>query len=75
MPYLHFDVADEVAARVRARAKVEGISTSRFLARLVTEATEEQWPHGYVDAISGSCPDFQSPERLVDPPVETWSPR
>lgn len=73
MPQLHLYVSDQVAERIRTRADLDGLSTSRYLAKLATKATEDQWPPGYFDAVCGSCPDFPYPERPLDPPIEPWA--
>ncbi len=63
MPQLHLYVADDVAELIRVRAAEQGLSTSRFLAKVATESIETGWPPGYFDAVCGSCPDFPYPER------------
>ena len=73
MPQLHLYVSDDVAETLRARADEAGLSMSRYLAKVVADATDSGWPPGYFDAVCGSCPDFPYPEDPPDPPVEAWA--
>jgi hypothetical protein len=73
MPQLHLYVSDDVAERVRTRAERESLTTSRYLAKLVIESTDSQWPPGYFDAVCGSCPDFQVLDEPPEPPIEPWA--
>ena len=53
MPQLHLYVSDEIAADVARRAEAEGLSVSRYLARLIREQLPAPWPPGYFDRVVG----------------------
>lgn len=53
MPQLYLYVSDEVAAEISRCAEAEGLSVSRFLARLVRERLPDDWPDGYFDRVVG----------------------
>jgi hypothetical protein len=54
MPQLHLYVPDDVADRIRARAKARRMSVSRFLAALVRREMGEDWPADYFDDVYGA---------------------
>lgn len=53
MPQLHMYLAEDVAARVRARAKARGVAVSRYLAELVRREVGGGWPEGYFETVAG----------------------
>ena len=53
MPQLHFYVPEDIAHRVRERAKACNMSVSRYLAEMVTREVGETWPEGYFDRVCG----------------------
>ncbi len=53
MPQLHLYVSDDVAAEISRRAEAEGLSVSRFLARLVREGLPADWPDEYFERVVG----------------------
>lgn len=74
MPQLHLYVSDEVAASLRQSAEEAGLSTSRYLAKIVTASVHPGWPEGYFDAVCGSCPDFPDPPpEPPESPIEPWA--
>jgi hypothetical protein len=54
MPQLHLYVAEDVAARVRARAKARGLAVSKYLAELVRRDVGGGWPEGYFEGVVGA---------------------
>jgi hypothetical protein len=73
MPQLHLYVSDEVAASLRQAADENGLSMSRYLAKVVTDAVHPGWPPGYFEALAGSCPDFAVPTSPPPRPIESWA--
>lgn len=47
----------DIDQRLRAAAAAAGVSVSRWLADLIRQRTESQWPADFA-ALAGSCPDF-----------------
>ena len=54
MAQLHFYVPDDVAAEIRRRAESMGMTTSRYVAELVSRELAGEWPLGYFDNVIGS---------------------
>lgn len=54
---------EDTKARVRRAARAAGKSQSRWLADLVRERTEQEWPDA-LKRMLGSCPDFPSAEQI-----------
>lgn len=54
MAQLHVYVPDEIACRARQLAEREGVSVSRFLARLLERELGPGWPEGYFELVVGS---------------------
>ena len=48
---------DEHETRLRKAAEAEGVPVSRWVARLIAEKTQTEWPWS-VRELSGSWPDF-----------------
>ena len=53
MTRLHCYVPDEVANRLKDRARQAGMPVSRYLAALIRKDTETTWPEGYFDLFGG----------------------
>ena len=53
MPQMHFYVPASLAAKVRQRAKVAGLSASRYLAELVRREIGTGWPEGFFEDVVG----------------------
>ncbi len=53
MAQLHFYVPDDIAARIRRRAKSRRLSVSRFLAEIVKRELGDDWPEGYFEEVIG----------------------
>lgn len=54
MPQLHLYIPDSVADEVKRRAKAAGMSTSRYLAEIVTREVASEWPERFfVDVVGG----------------------
>ena len=49
MPQLHCYVTDELAEKLREKARKSHLSISRYLALLVEQGVENQWPGGYFE--------------------------
>ena len=49
MPQLHCYVSDELAEKLREKARKSHLSISRYLALLVEQGVENQWPRGYFE--------------------------
>lgn len=54
MPQLHLYVPEEVAVKLRERAKVQGVSLSKYLAGVVSKEVAAGWPVGYFESVVGS---------------------
>jgi hypothetical protein len=54
MPQLHVYVSDAIAREARRRAEAEGLSVSRYLARLVQREIGPGWPDGYFESVVGA---------------------
>lgn len=54
MPQLHVYVSEDLAQEARRRAEAEGLSVSRYLARLLQRQLGSGWPEGYFDRVVGS---------------------
>jgi hypothetical protein len=53
MPQLHLYVSEEVASRIRKRARARRMPVSRYLAELVLREVGDSWPAGYFDEVIG----------------------
>ena len=47
MAQFHCYIPDEIAERFRKKAQHAHLSTSKYLARLVKNEVDNQWPDGY----------------------------
>lgn len=72
MTQLHLYVPDDIAAKVQERADRQGLSVSRYLARLVKKEIGEGWPEGYFEDVIGGWkgeplqrPPQGTPERRI----------
>jgi hypothetical protein len=54
MPQLHVYVPDAIAKKAHRLAEQEGVSVSKFLARLLIRELGPGWPDGYFDEVVGS---------------------
>ena len=66
MAQLHFYVPDEVATEIRRRAAALGLTTSRFIADLVSRELGGGWPPGFFERVAGSWEGdpLERPEQL-----------
>jgi hypothetical protein len=53
----------DLAQRMREAAEAEGISQSKWIARLVEERLDDMWPPEVL-SLAGSMPDFPSLEEI-----------
>jgi hypothetical protein len=53
MPQLHFYVSDELAEKIRQRAKASRLSVSKYLAGLIKKEVGSGWPEGYFETVVG----------------------
>lgn len=53
MPQLHLYVPERLADEIRRRAQEEGLSVSRFLARIVRAQVADEWPEDFFDDVVG----------------------
>ena len=53
VPQLHLYVPEEVAAKIRERAKKRKLSVSRYLAEVIKREVGEGWPEGYFERVCG----------------------
>jgi len=67
MPQLHFSIDERTAREIARLAAAEGLSVSRFVARLVKQSVPDAWPAGYIEAVAGSCSDapLEAPGELA----------
>lgn len=49
MAQLHCYVPDDIAEQFQRKAKCAHLSTSKFLAKLIKNELDPQWPEGYFD--------------------------
>jgi hypothetical protein len=54
VPQLHVYVSEAVARETRRHAEAEGLSVSRYLARLLERKLGPGWPEGYFDRVVGA---------------------
>ena len=54
MGQLHLYLPEEIANRVKERARAKGLSVSRYLARIVVREVGASWPDGYFDEVVGA---------------------
>ncbi len=47
----------DIDQRMRAAAAAAGVSVSRWLADLIRQRTDSQWPAEFA-GLAGACPDF-----------------
>ena len=69
MPQLHFYVPEEIAAKVRERAKNNKIPVSRYLADVIKRELVDGWPKGFFDKISGKW-EGEFPELMREKPED-----
>lgn len=53
MPQMHFYVPDAMAKQLRARARAQGLSVSRYLADVVRHELGAGWPEGFFEEVVG----------------------
>lgn len=54
---------DEIEAKVRAAAKAENLSQSKWVAQLIKEKTADQWPESVVK-LAGTWNDMPTVEEI-----------
>ena len=70
MPQLHLYVPEDVAAKVREKAKARHLTVSRYLAEVIKREVGEGWPEEYFEKVcgkwEGEFPELirEEPERL-----------
>lgn len=57
---------EELEKRLKAAAKAANLSQSRFVANLIAEKLDDEWPAA-VRALAGAWPDFPEAEALRRP--------
>ena len=67
MPQLHLYVPEDVAAKVREKAKARNLTVSRYLAELIKREVGEGWPEGYFERVCGKW-EGEFPEVTRDEP-------
>jgi hypothetical protein len=70
MPQLFFSVERPIAEELGRRAADENIPLSQYLARIVREQVQADWPEGYLSEVIGCCADDLLPEPDDEPPDE-----
>ena len=63
MPQITIYLDEEAELRARKAANSEGISLSKWIARVVREKAVTAWPKDILD-MAGTWPDFPSAEEL-----------
>ena len=71
MGQLHLYLPEEIANRVKERARAKGLSVSRYLARIVVREMGARWPDGYFEEVVGGWKG----EPLVRPGQGTFEER
>ena len=69
MPQLHLYVPEDVAAKVREKAKARNLTVSRYLAELIKREVGEGWPEGYFERVCGKW-EGEFPEVTRDEPEQ-----
>ena len=66
MPQLHLYVPEDVAERLRERAKARDLSVSKYLAQIVEREVAVGWPDEYFAEVIGGWvgEPLQRPEQL-----------
>ncbi len=66
MPQLHLYVPEDVAERLRERAKARDLSVSKYLAQIVEREVAVGWPDEYFAEVIGAWvgEPLQRPEQL-----------
>ena len=54
MPQLHFSVSEDVAEKVKSRARHSNMTVSGYLAGIVAREVGDGWPPGFFDEVVGS---------------------
>jgi hypothetical protein len=67
MPQLHLYVPEDLAAKVREKAKARNLTVSRYLAEVVKREVGEGWPKGYFERVCGKW-EGEFPELTRDEP-------
>jgi hypothetical protein len=70
VPQLFFSVERPVADELARRAADENLPLSQYLAWLVREQVQSDWPEGYMAAVIGACADDPLQEPPDEPPDE-----
>lgn len=53
MPQLHLYVSDDVAERIRGRARAKQLSVSQYLAQVVEQQVVTEWPEDFFTHVLG----------------------
>jgi len=66
MTQLHFYVPEDIATEIKRRAEARGMTTSRFVAELVTREMSSGWPPGFFEEVAGGWKGepLERPEQL-----------
>lgn len=70
MPQIHFSVGDETVKLLTERAAAEGMTLSRYVARLVGQSVASEWPEGYLESVIGSCSQYPLVVRVAVPRLD-----
>ena len=70
MPQLFFSVERPVADELARRAAIENLPLSQYLARIVREQVQTDWPDGYLSSLVGGCAEDPLQEPGDEPPDE-----
>jgi hypothetical protein len=54
MPQLHLYVSEDIATKVREKAKARKITVSRYLAEVIKREVGQGWPKGYFERVCGN---------------------
>lgn len=63
MPQVTIYMDEETAKRAKATASARGLSLSRWIAELIRDKTENEWPES-VKSLGGAWKDFPTTEEL-----------
>ena len=53
MPQLHLYVPEDLATKVREKAKARKMTISRYLAEVIKKEVGQGWPKGYFERVCG----------------------
>jgi len=69
MPQLHLYVPEEIAIKVREKARAHNMTLSHYLADVIKREVGEGWPEGYFERVCGRW-EGEFPELIREKPED-----